>query len=177
MKLVIIIIYLGYPDIIKKNLKTIINENFENQSENDIEKIINYICYNFNQEDEKNSNSYSSQSDIEENSDYDNNLKLKQNLDEDILDDNKDDSNLNNNDINLEKNLENKSFSLEIDVLEFDEKINIINKSENDYIKLINLFGEININEEGNDNNWFKIPLKVRINIISNKNKKNDIKN
>ena len=30
-------------DIIKNNLKTIINENFENQSENDIEKIINYI--------------------------------------------------------------------------------------------------------------------------------------
>ena len=58
MKLIIIIIYLGYPDIIKKNLKTIINENFENQSETDIEKIIkyiieedeniNYICYNFN---------------------------------------------------------------------------------------------------------------------------------
>ena len=121
MKLVIIIIYLGYPDIIKKNLKTIINENFENQSETDIENIIkyiieedeniNYICYNFNQEDEKNSNSYSSQSDIEENSDYDNNLKLKQNLDEDILDDNKDDSNLNNNDINLEENLEKKALA------------------------------------------------------------------
>ena len=125
----------------------------------------------------KNSNSDSSQNDIVENSDYDNNLKFKENLDEDILDDNKDDSNLNNNDINLEENLENKRLSLEIEELEFCHDINIINNSENDYTKLINLFEEININEEGNNNNWFKIPLKDRFNIIFNKNKCNDNKN
>lgn len=112
------------------------------------------------------SNSDSSQSDIEENLNDDNNLKFKENLDEDILDDNNNDQNLNNNDINLEENLENKSFSLEIEELEFDDDINIINNSKNDYTKLINFFKEININKEENNNNWFKIPLNERLKLF-----------
>ena len=39
-----------------------------------------------------------------------------------------------------------------INISEFDDDINIINNNGSDFVKLINLFEEININEEDNYN-------------------------
>ena len=54
------------------------------------------------------------------------------------------------------------------------EDVNIINTNENDYDKLIDLFNDINIEDEEKNENWFKNPLKERISILAKNKKKNN---
>ena len=161
-------------DTIKKYLKEIINKNIENEDDEQIENIINYVAeedeerinisdnnYNLKNEEEK----LSKESNVFNN---DKNEDLKDGnldeIDELIKEDDKE------YDIKIENQNNNSIEESESD----NEDVNIINTNENDYDKLIDLFNDVNIEDEEKNENWFKNPLKERISILAKNKKKNN---
>ena len=75
-----------------------------------------------------------------------------------------------NSDIELRVN-ENKDNSINEDMDDYETlDVNFINHNEPDFNNLLNLFKEVNIKEEGEDN-WFKNLLKDRISLKIKKRK------
>jgi len=151
-------------DIIKKNLKEVINNKYEEISENDIQKYINYII----EEDDENNG------DIEKNIENKNqniNSESDENGSENIKEEKNNIEDQKNNSIDIEEeNNESKNINLDN---ESGEDIDIINKVSDDYDKLIKKFDSLDIKDDENNSSWFKMPIQERIKLREKKEEAN----
>ena len=156
-------------DIIKKSLNEILNNNYEEKSVNDIENYIKYII----EEDEENIGY------IEKNKDNNKNENINSESDDNDSEDRKEKENCfedkNDNSIDIEEdNIDSKNINSDNDSV---QDVDIINNGSDNYDKLINMFDGLDIKDDNNKSNYFKLPINERIKIRENKEMKNKANN
>ena len=156
-------------DIIKKSLNEILNNNYEEKSVNDIENYIKYII----EEDDENIGY------IEKNKDNNKNENINSESDDNDSEDRKEKENCfedkNDNSIDIEEdNIDSKNINSDNDSV---QDVDIINNGSDNYDKLINMFDDLDIKDDNNKSNYFKLPINERIKIRENKEMKNKANN
>ena len=156
-------------DIIKKSLNEILNNNYEEKSVNDIENYIKYII----EEDDENIGY------IEKSKDNNKNENINSESDDNDSEDRKEKENCfedkNDNSIDIEEdNIDSKNINSDNDSV---QDVDIINNGSDNYDKLINMFDDLDIKDDNNKSNYFKLPINERIKIRENKEMKNKANN
>lgn len=175
-------------EVIKKYLKKIINEKQDNQSEEQIQKIINFILEEDDERLEFNNDNLDKEGKEINNLDEDEKQNVEELINNDVVEEKDEEKSIINiedeesvkeeciNNIEDEESVKEESLNnIEGEESE-SEDANIINENKDDSDKLINLIEELNINENGKVKNWFNIPLSKRVKIRAKKGK-NNLKN